>query len=132
LSKRNIKKIVESNGIESFSSFGNDVFKVLWNDGTIGNNVWDYDLWPLMGVLKGYYGKVINGKIHITSNLTFKHLPKEQIKQYVFNDLNSIVGIEKTAYQIKTWKTYHPYYCITYKINSEIHTKVGCIYKVKA
>jgi restriction system protein len=75
--------------------------------------------------------KVINGKIHITSNLTFKHLPKEQIKQYVFNDLNSIVGIEKTAYQIKTWKTYHPYYCITYNINSEIHTKVGCIYKVK-
>ena len=27
-SKRNIKKIVESNGIESFSSLGNDVFKV--------------------------------------------------------------------------------------------------------
>jgi len=22
----------------------NDVFSVLWNDGKIGNNVWDYDL----------------------------------------------------------------------------------------
>ena len=22
----------------------NKVFKVLWHDGTIGNNVWDYDL----------------------------------------------------------------------------------------
>ena len=22
----------------------NEVFKVLWNNGTIGNNVWDYDL----------------------------------------------------------------------------------------
>lgn len=22
----------------------NDVFNVLWNDGKIGNNVWDYDL----------------------------------------------------------------------------------------
>ena len=22
----------------------NKVFRVLWNDGTIGNNVWDYDL----------------------------------------------------------------------------------------
>ena len=22
----------------------NKMFKVLWNDGTIGNNVWDYDL----------------------------------------------------------------------------------------
>tara|TARA_B100000686_G_C16350412_1_gene742541 strand:- start:243 stop:431 length:189 start_codon:yes stop_codon:yes gene_type:complete len=22
----------------------NDVFKVLWRDGKIGNNVWDYDL----------------------------------------------------------------------------------------
>ena len=25
----------------------NKVFKILWNDGTIGNNVWDYDLLPL-------------------------------------------------------------------------------------
>jgi hypothetical protein len=22
----------------------NDMFSVLWNDGTVGNNVWDYDL----------------------------------------------------------------------------------------
>ena len=40
---------------------GNDVFKVLWQNGTIGNNVWDYDLVPLQGALAGYYG-AINGK----------------------------------------------------------------------
>jgi hypothetical protein len=30
-------------------AMSNQVFKVLWKDGTVGNNVWDYDL------------KVING-----------------------------------------------------------------------
>ncbi len=30
-------------------AMNNRVFKVLWKDGTIGNNIWDYDL------------KVING-----------------------------------------------------------------------
>ena len=25
-------------------AFNNDVFKILWRDGTIGNNLWSYDL----------------------------------------------------------------------------------------
>jgi hypothetical protein len=25
-------------------AMNNDVFKILWRDGTIGNNIWDYDL----------------------------------------------------------------------------------------
>ena len=29
---------------DTLSAFHNKAFKVLWRDGTIGNNVWDYDL----------------------------------------------------------------------------------------
>ena len=35
--------IVENVGHKRLGS-NNKVFKVLWRDGTIGNNVWDYDL----------------------------------------------------------------------------------------
>ena len=31
-------------GIVDQTRSDNDVFNVLWNDGKIGNNVWDYDL----------------------------------------------------------------------------------------
>ena len=39
-------------------ALGNEVFKVLWHDGTIGNYVWGCDLVPLQGYLAGYYGAI--------------------------------------------------------------------------
>ena len=30
-------------------AMNNKVFKVMWTDGTIGNNVWDYDLEVISG-----------------------------------------------------------------------------------
>jgi hypothetical protein len=31
-------------------AMNNKVFKVMWTDGTIGNNVWDYDLEVISGI----------------------------------------------------------------------------------
>ncbi len=36
--------LVENVGHNKGIGCTNKVFKVLWHDGTIGNNVWDYDL----------------------------------------------------------------------------------------
>ena len=41
---RRIGVIVESVGHNKGLGCTNKVFKVLWRNGTIGNNVWDYDL----------------------------------------------------------------------------------------
>ena len=31
-------------------AMSNKVFKVMWTDGTMGNNVWDYDLEVISGI----------------------------------------------------------------------------------
>ncbi|ACV25414.1 restriction endonuclease [Methanocaldococcus fervens] len=74
--------------------------------------------------------KIVSGNIQVVSDITFKHLPKEEVKKRTIGELETIKGIEKTTYQVKTWKSYYPYYCVRYSVHSQVCTKVGCIYEV--
>jgi len=39
-----VARVHDVHTLYNIAEHGNKVFKVLWSNGTIGNNVWEYDL----------------------------------------------------------------------------------------